>query len=989
MASCARFVGIVASIVSLGLVAGGSASITKPSAFTFSADGTGLQLGGPSLAPEIRVAPNDFPGVIRAANELAVDFGKVLGVNATVVVADWASTSSSKASASGSRPIIVVGTVGRSSLIDNLAASRKLDTAAVANKWETFSYQVVQAPWDGRDSIFAILGSDLRGTTFGVYDVSEQIGVSPWYWWADAPPTARKYIWASSTGAHTEGPPSVKFRGIFLNDESPCLTSWGHAKYKDSKYGSPFITDFYKRIFELVLRLKGNYVWPAMWSSMFYLDDANNGPTATEYGIFMGTSHHEPMARADKEQGRFLKGSWDWKSNKAGVQAFMEEGATRSKNWSTIYTLGMRGSGDAASATLTSSALEEVIGWQQSTLTKALGKPLSQIPQAWVMYKEVPGYWQKGMKVSDDVTLLWSDDNRGNIRRVPIANETARVGGSGMYYHFDYVGDPRNYKWINTIQLQKTWEQMTLAYDRGIQNIWLANVGDLKGLELPTAHFMALAWDRNSFEDPGSTTKWLKTWSGGQFGEAAAEATAAIMTTYGRLISRMKYEDLSRTPFAFGTTNYDEAELNFKEWTDLLAKAQAVYDGLPAGAQDSFFEVVLHPVMAGRGVYEIYTKTALGAKYADQHRASANQLARDVQSAFAADSAITKRFHGLLGGKWNHMMDQLHIGYNNWQDPSSQTLPRLTYVTTAAKNALMGVAARGSAASFPTAATLTLSPPQSPFAPPGRQSWLDVFARDNGSFTYSVASNVSFVTVSSPQQALTAPGSASDARLLVSVDWAAAPSGSSVAALKVSNLNATGTTATVLVPIDNPALPADFTTGHVEAGGVVSIEAEHFSAPSSDASYVVVPDYGRTRSGVRLPTKSASQVPAKGPVLVYPFYTFSTASAAAALTIYLSPSENANPSSPNRYAFSVDGGAATTVQPVPLGDAGNEPAGWSDAVVRNAYVKTSTLGKLAPGRHELRVWLLEPTMVLTKLVLDVGGLQSSLLGPPESMRVGA
>lgn len=354
----------------------------KPSIFSFSAAGTGLQLGGANLAPEIRVAPNDLPGVKRVANDLALDFGRVLGVNGTVVVADWSSTISQK----WTKPIILVGTVGQSSLIDNLGSTKKFDTVSIANKWETFAYQVVQSPWEGSSSVFVIAGSDLRGTAYGVYDVSEKIGVSPWHYWADVPAKKKQYIWANSD-AYTEGPPSVRYRGIFLNDESPGLTGWGRTKFTPSQYGSPFVLDFYKLIFELILRMKGNYLWPAMWSSMFYLDDTRNGPTATEYGIFVGTSHHEPMARADKEQGRFLRGSWDWRSNKAGVQAFMQEGPTRAKNWSTIYTVGMRGSGDAASPSLNSQALEEVIAWQQQTLTKTIGKPLSEIPHAWMMYK--------------------------------------------------------------------------------------------------------------------------------------------------------------------------------------------------------------------------------------------------------------------------------------------------------------------------------------------------------------------------------------------------------------------------------------------------------------------------------------------------------------------------------------------------------------------------------------------------------------------------
>jgi len=602
------------------------------------------------------------------------------------------------------------------------------------------------------------------------------------------------------------------------------------------------------------------------------------------------------------------------------------------------------------------------------------------------------------------VTLLWSDDNRGNIRRIPVGTESSRRGGAGMYYHFDYVGSPRNYKWINTIQLQKTWEQMTLAYDSGVHNIWIANVGDLKGLvsllrlsaqlppltvlvqELPTAHFMAMAWNRASFTGGASTRAWLKSWSARQFGESAAEAAASIMTAYGKLTARMKYEDLSKTPFAFSTLNYDEAELNFNEWTDLLTKAQATYDGLAAELRDAFFEIVLHPVMAGRGVYEIYTKTALGSKYASEHRTSANRLGREVQAAFKADAEITKRFHSLKNGKWDGIMAQTHIGYNNWQEPSSNSLPSLSWVTNGAANALMGVSVQRSSTSFPGASQLTL-PGINPYLPPSDRRWLEVYARDNGTFTYSITSNASFVSVSNSKLTLSTSSGVSDIRCLLTVNWDSAPSGYSVAALTVTNLNATNAKATVLVPIENYQAPASF-KGHVEANGVVSIEAEHFApAPESSTDYVVIPEYGRTLSGVKLPPKTASQSPGTGPVLVYPFYTFCNASAAS-LTVYLSPSDNANPNSPNRYSFSLDGASVTTVQPVPLTDGSTDPPGWGEGVTQNAYVKTSSLGKRGAGWHTLKIWLLEPTMVLTKVVVDVGGLKTSLMGPPESVRVG-
>jgi hypothetical protein len=458
------------------------------------------------------------------------------------------------------------------------------------------------------------------------------------------------------------------------------------------------------------------------------------------------------------------------------------------------------------------------------------------------------------------------------------------------------------------------------------------------------------------------------------------------MTTYGKLTARMKFEDLSKTPFVFSTLNYDEAELNFREWTDLLTKAQAVYDGLTAELRTPFFEVVLHPVMAGRGVYEIYTKTALGSKYASEHRTSANKLGREVQAAFKADADITTRFHALNNGKWDGIMAQTHIGYDNWQEPPSNRLPTLSWVNSAASNGIMGVSAQGSSASFPGTARLTLAA-INPYLPSVSQRWLEVYTRNNGTFSYSITSNASYVSVSNPKGTLSSPSGTSDSRSVLTVDWASAPQGSSVAALTVTNTDSPNSKATILVPIENYKAPANF-KGHVEAAGVVSIEAEHFAPPpESSSTYMTIPEYGRTLSGVKLPPKTPSQQPGQGPVLVYPFYTFTNASAAS-LTVYLSSSDNANPTSPNRYSFSVDGGSLTTVQPVPLTDGSKDPPGWGDAVTQNAWVKTSSLGRRGAGAHTLRIWLLEPTMVLTKVVVDVGGLKTSWMGPPESVRVG-
>jgi hypothetical protein len=498
---------------------------------------------------------------------------------------------------------------------------------------------------------------------------------------------------------------------------------------------------------------------------------------------------------------------------------------------------------------------------------------------------------------------------------------------------------------------------------------------------------MAMAWNRESFADGGSTSTWLRDWSARQFGESAAEAAADIMTTYGMLTARMKYEDLSKTPFAFSTLNYDEAERNFHEWTDLLTKAQAVYDGLTAELRSPFFEVVLHPVMAGRGVYEIYTKTARGSQYASEHRTSTNRLGREVQAAFAADAEITRRYHGMKGGKWDGIMAQTHIGYDNWQEPPQNSLPGLSWVTTAAGRGIMGVSVQGGSSSFPTSSTLNLGG-MNPYLPAADQRWLEVYTRENGTFSYTITSNASFVSVSNPQHTLSAPSGTSDMRSILTIDWDAAPPGSSVAALTVTNTNTPTSRATILIPLSSHRAPADF-TGHIESSGVVSIEAAHFApAPDSSPAYLTIPSYGRTHSGVKLPPNHPSQpADGTGPVLVYPFYTF-TNTTAASLTVYLSASDNANPSRPNRYAFSVDGGAVAAVQPVPLTDQSRDPPGWGDAVTRNAWVTKQALGRRGAGWHTLRVWLLEPTMVLTKVVVDVGGGRESWMGPVESFRGG-
>ena len=430
-----------------------------------------LQLAGGSLPAILILGSSDFPGVQRAGGDLSSDFGRVTGKNLTIITKDLAATDTSPTSS----PAIIAGTVGNCKLIDSLASTGKIDVSKIQGQWESFQSQVVANPMPGLASALVIAGSDKRGSIYGIYDVSEQIGVSPWYWFADVASSPQSNIYALDV-VKTRGTPSVKYRGIFLNDEQPALTNWVNEKY------SGYNSNFYVRVFELLLRLRANYLWPTMWDSMFNVDDTKNPSLADSYGIVMGTSHTEPLMRSTKEQTKYMSGAWDWSSNKQNVIKFLTDGAKRAKPYESLFTMGMRGSGDAASPTLTATSLADVISSEQSILSSVINSNLSAVPQMWCLYKEVGGYYQNGLKVPDDITLLWSDDNWGNMQRLPITSEVNRAAGAGVYYHFDYVGDPRNYKWINTISLEKTWEQMQLTYAREAKEIWIVNVGDLKPL---------------------------------------------------------------------------------------------------------------------------------------------------------------------------------------------------------------------------------------------------------------------------------------------------------------------------------------------------------------------------------------------------------------------------------------------------------------------------------------------------------------------------
>ena len=510
-----------------------------------------------SAAARIYVDSGDYPGVTRAAGDLQADISRVTGVSAEIVHALGQSGADA----------ILIGTIGKSAVIDRLIREHKIDVGAVKGKWESTLIQVVERPLPGVKRGLVIAGSDKRGTIFGIYDLSQQIGVSPWYWWADVP-VAHKDALFVKAGRYVQGEPAVKYRGIFLNDEAPSLTNWVNATY------GGFNHKFYVKVFELLLRLKANYLWPAMWNSAFNEDDAENPRLADEYGIVMGTSHHEPMLRAQQEWKRHGKGPWDYQTNAAVLDEFWEQGIARNKNYESTITLGMRGDGDMPMTEGANIALlEKIVAEQRKILAANMTPTLASNPKVWALYKEVQAYYEKGMRVPDDVTLLWCDDNWGNIRRLPTAEERNRPGGAGIYYHVDYVGDPRSYKWINTYQLPKIWEQMNLAYEYGADRIWILNVGDLKPMELPIEFFLDFARDPKRW-NKDQLSEFTKLWAEREFGPEHAEEIADLVSKYTKYNARRKPEQL--TPETFSLVDYHEAERVQEEWQKITLEAEAL-----------------------------------------------------------------------------------------------------------------------------------------------------------------------------------------------------------------------------------------------------------------------------------------------------------------------------------------------------------------------------------------------------------------------------
>lgn len=942
-----------------------------------------VTLSSPSHASPLLVSGDDWPGVIRALNDLRDDLASVTG-RVNEIYTD---------SVPGTREAVIIGTVGRSSLIGKLISENKIDIRGIEGKWESYLITTVNNPLPGIRRALVIAGSDKRGTIYGVYQLSVESGVSPWHWWDDVPPQKNERLFARSC-CKIYGEPSVKYRGIFLNDEYPSLTKW-----VEFRYGSASVSDdppvpagvanygreFYSRIFELLLRMKANYLWPAMWNNAFNEDDTLNAKLADEFGIVMGTSHQEPMMRAQKEwDRRYLTslGSWSWTHHADTLKKFWRNGILRNRDFESIITVGLRGADDTEMGPGGPEAnigkLEKIVETQRNLISEVIKPDLADLPQLWCLYKEVLDYYNAGLRVPDDITLLWTDDNWGNIRRLPLKDELRRKGGAGVYYHFDYHGGPRSYQWINTNTLSGIWDQMTLAKDYGADRIWIVNVGHLRGYEVPLEFFLSMAWDAGKY-DAARTGDFAVSMARRDFGSRYAEEIADILMRYSKLNARRKPELLS--PSTYSQVNYNEAERVSEEYRALVRRATEIKNNLPREMQDAYYHLVYFPVVACSTLNDLYAAAGKNALYAAQERSLTGAMADSVETLFRRDTTLMGYYNrSYAGGRWNHFMDQAHLGYTGWADPPVNSLRAIELKRPEIPDKqLPGVAVEGSAESWPGSLTQAELPCFDIF---NREThYFEIFNRGKQPFACTITSDRPWIMPDISGDTI-----ADQRRVTVGIDWKKIPEGNQKGTITVSGA---GTEVTIGVTAFAPGYPERKTlSGFVEADGYISIEAEHFTSKRDfeERSWVTVKDYGRTLSAMRatgIPYADPAVPGINSPSLEYRIYFFSEGDFKTLL--YTAPSLNFLPGRDIKVAISVDDGAAKTVMVVP-GDfnAQNFNREWEESVMNDIRVVEETISVEGKGYHTLKIWMVDQGVKLEKLVIDTGGLRESYLGPPES-----
>ncbi len=944
---------------------------------------------------DLLVDINDSKTVLLAARLLAEDIERVSGQKAEI----------KKDVKSAASICVIVGTIDNSSMIKELIKNKRIDVTEIEGKWESCLIQVVENPFKGIEKALVLAGSDRRGAAYGLLELSKQMGVSPWYYFADVAPKKRKVIYIKA-GRFIQKSPSVKYRGIFINDEMWGLRPWAMNTLAP-KEGKGIGPTTYRKIFELLLRLKANFLWPAMHQQtrpFNYYEE--NKVVADEYGIVMGSSHIEPMLRnniAGAEWDREYPGEpWDYVKNKKHIYEYWEKRAKENGKYENVYTIGKRGKDDQAGSDITVRVLEQIFADQRDILKKWVNKDIEQVPQVLIPYTEVLGLYNKGLKVPDDVIICWPDDNFGNIRQLPNKSERQRSGGSGVYYHFQWLnGATTAYPWLYTTPLALTWSEMKKAYDHNVRELWVVNVGDIKPAEIGIEHFMQMAWDISAFEE-NDPAGFLKDWASRDFGKQYAFRIAGIMAKHYELGYARRPEHMvmykgrtkKYTYDWFSITNYnDEAQKRVDEYDKLIKETDEVYDLLPVEMKDSFFQMVVYNVKGAA----LHNKKVIYAQkshaYGQQNRASAAVYAGMAQQAENDIHELIKHYNTELvtvGDKWDHMASLPGPWGAQWQQ---WAMPPLSDYPGNGDPEMKVAIEGGDKTTLPGFSVYNKD-----------KRFIDLYNTGNGVVYWSSNLSADWIKLSESSGFIN-----DEKRIWVTIDWDKAPKGRDEDGLVTFNWSSStsdvwmsyenmsesekeeyragtitnkgpGSFFDINLNVFNPLKPsAESVTGFVESNGYISIEAEHYSrkVDKPNASWNIIKGLGRTGSSITvLPTDIDSNVSlddiiSKSPVVQYDLYTFSEGE--AIINFNCIPSNPINADYGLRLAAAVD-----NAKPIIVSRGGRN-------VIDNLMKIKAKLDMGNEGPHKLKIWMVDPGLVIDKIIIDTGGLKDSYLGPPESM----
>ena len=903
---------------------------------------------------------------------------------------------------------VIAGSIGNNQLIDAMIENGKLDVEDIKGK--CYKIALVRNPAEGVEEALVIVGSDKRGAIYGIFHISELMGVSPWVYWADVTPEKKDTIsFQSGDLSFTSKEPSVKYRGIFLNDEEPALGSWANNFFKEKK-GGKFNEYFYEHVFQLILRLKGNYLWPAMWSSSFSTDGVEmptaSAELANEYGIVMGTSHHEPMMRAHQEwskgKSNYGSGEWNYSTNKEGLQKFFSEGAERNGKYENVVTVGMRGDGDAPMLPEGSSVAENIellkeIITDQKKILKDNG--LEDNAKVLALYKEVEDYWYgdentpglREWKELEDTIVLLSEDNYGNVRTLPTKDTKDRAGGWGMYYHVDYNGAPTSYQWIQTLQLQKLWEQMSMAYDYGVDDIWILNVGDLKPMESAISYFLDLAWDyeRWGSSNINSTEQYIRQWLDEQFGKDTDEQGIQDLTTifeeYLKLNTIRRPENVTSSTYSLD--NYNEAMNMLSRVDKLINLAEEYKQKLPESSQAAYYQLIYYPAVAAANVNRIQIYSGLNQAYAKQKLSSANMYASMLEEAISFDQELEqtydKEMPGGVGNKWDGMMYQAknaaHIGYPEWRPQGAYPTPKYVEIP---EEPRMFVRLEGDSKAYESG-TVDLQS----FTNINNETYaVNIMNGGETSFEYKITTSADWIRLTKND------GTVSNQDTVgVHVDF------SKLTADDTGKIIISGNGQTLEVNVTASVMETEGLDEKtfIEAHNYISIEAAHYteSRPAANgAEWKEIKNYGRGLSSLKVfPCTGRFTGKEDAP---YVEYTVKTAGTGRyTLMAWVAPSNNVDWDNVTmKYGVSVDGGEMQSVDTITekyIAGTWRDSL-WSNGVKNGIHTKTVNLGELSAGVHKIRIYSLDPEIVLQKLALypTSNRLKSSYMGPSESYFTG-